>query len=536
MSSDTETPTGPKAGAREWIGLAVLALPTILLALDFTVLHLALPHLAVELRPSSTQQLWILDIYGFMIAGFLITMGTLGDRIGRRRLLMIGAACFGAASVLAAYAPSAEMLIAARALLGIAGATLMPSTLALISNMFHDPKQRGLAVAVWLSCFSAGGAVGPLIGGALLEWFWWGSVFLMGVPVMLLLLIAAPLLLPEYRSPEPGRLDLFSVALSLAAILPIIYSVKEAAKGGWSVLLVAVLLVGVLFGWVFVRRQRVLSDPLMDIGLFRFRAFSVGLGSLLLGTLTLGAFVLLFAQYLQMVQGLPPLQAGLWMAPYAITNIVGAMIAPAVAAKLSASRTIALGLVVAAAGFALFTQVGAESGLALGVLASMLITFGLSPLMVLVIDLVIASAPKERSGSASSMSETCSEMGMAMGVATLGAVGTAVYRTVIAGSLTEGVAGEAAAAAGDSLPRAMAAAENLPSNVAGDLIAAAENAFLTGLSTVGWASAGTVLLLAVLTVLSLKSSAPAGEDNDEQGGGAAGLGAGQESKLSAERG
>ncbi|MFD0775750.1 MFS transporter, partial [Streptomonospora algeriensis] len=454
MPSGTETPAGPRAGMREWIGLAVLALPTILLALDFTVLHLALPHLTAELAPSSTQQLWILDIYGFMIAGFLITMGTLGDRIGRRRLLMTGAAWFGAASVLAAYAVSAEMLIVSRALLGIAGATLMPSTLSLISNMFRDPKQRGFAVAVWLSCFSAGGAVGPLIGGALLEWFWWGAVFLMGVPVMVLLLITAPLLLPEYRTPDPGRLDLPSVALSLAAILPVVYAVKEAAENGWSALTAGILLVGFVFGGVFVRRQRSLNDPLIDVGLFRFRAFTVGLGSLLLGTLTLGAFVLLFAQYLQLVQELPPIRAGLWMAPYAVANIVGAMIAPAVAAKLPANRTIALGLVAAAIGFAMFTRVGGEGGLVLGIAASMLITFGLSPLMVLVIDLVIVAAPKERSGSASAMAETCSELGMAMGVATLGAVGTAVYRTVL--ELPAGVTSGAAEEARDGLPGAAA--------------------------------------------------------------------------------
>ncbi len=215
------------AGRREWIGLAVLTLPTLLLALDESVLFLALPRLGSDLAPSSAQLLWIMDIYGFMIAGFLVTMGTLGDRIGRRRLLLLGAAGFGVASVVAAYSTSPEMLIVTRALLGIAGATLMPSTLALISNMFRDPQQRSLAIGGWMAAFTGGFMIGPLIGGTLLEHFWWGSVFLMGVPVMALLLAVGPVLLPEYRAAEAGRLDLVSVALSLAAILPVIYGLKQ---------------------------------------------------------------------------------------------------------------------------------------------------------------------------------------------------------------------------------------------------------------------------------------------------------------------
>ncbi|TNJ63663.1 MFS transporter [Paenibacillus hemerocallicola] len=252
-----------RAGRREWIGLAVLALPTLLLSLDMSVLYLAMPQLAEDLAPSSTQFLWIMDIYGFLIAGFLVTMGTLGDRIGRRKLLMIGAAAFGIASMLAAYSSSAEMLIVNRALLGIAGATLMPSTLALISNMFKDPGQRGIAISVWMSCFMVGVAIGPLIGGLLLEQFWWGSVFLLGVPIMLLLLIAAPLLLPEYRDSKAEKMDLASVGLFLAAILPIVYGLKEFAKAGaleWQP--VALLLFGGLVAVWFVRRQQTLTSPL----------------------------------------------------------------------------------------------------------------------------------------------------------------------------------------------------------------------------------------------------------------------------------
>src|SRR3990170_1904108 len=198
----------PRAGRREWVGLAVIALACVLYVMDLTVLHLAVPAVSRDLRPSSAQLLWIIDIYGFLVAGSLITMGTLGDRIGRRRLLMIGAAAFGVASILAALSTSAEMLIATRALLGIAGATLAPSTLSLIRNMFLDPRQRTVAIGVWVTSYAVGGAIGPLLGGVMLEFFWWGSVFLLAVPVMGLLLVLGPVLLPEFRDPQSSRLDL----------------------------------------------------------------------------------------------------------------------------------------------------------------------------------------------------------------------------------------------------------------------------------------------------------------------------------------
>jgi MFS transporter, DHA2 family, multidrug resistance protein len=228
------TMTAPaQATRREWAGLAVLALPTLLVSVDTFVLLLALPQISEHLHPSSTQLLWISDIYSFLLAGFLVTMGTLGDRIGRRRLLLIGAAAFGLASVLAAYAPNPALLIAARALLGLAGATLSPSTLALIANMFRDPRQRAVAIGVWMACFMSGAAIGPIVGGVLLERFWWGSVFLLAVPVMALLLTAGPLLLPEYRAGGAGGVDLVSVALSLAGILPVVYGITGLARAGW---------------------------------------------------------------------------------------------------------------------------------------------------------------------------------------------------------------------------------------------------------------------------------------------------------------
>ncbi len=264
----------PRAGRREWIGLAVIALPCLLYSMDLTVLNLAVPQISADLKPSSSQLLWMVDIYGFLVAGSLITMGTLGDRIGRRRLLMIGAAAFGAASVLAAFSRSAEMLIATRALLGVAGATLAPSTLSLIRNMFLDPAQRTFAIGVWVTSYSVGGAIGPLLGGIVLEYFWWGSVFLLGVPVMVLLLAVGPMLLPEFRDPKAGRLDLLSAAESLAAVLLVIYGLKKLAENGPSWLPVVSIAAGAGIGALFVRRQRTLASPLIDLNLFRVPAFN----------------------------------------------------------------------------------------------------------------------------------------------------------------------------------------------------------------------------------------------------------------------
>ncbi|PRX46162.1 DHA2 family multidrug resistance protein-like MFS transporter [Prauserella shujinwangii] len=500
MTSEVTGEAGLRAGGREWAGLAVLALPTVLLALDNTVLFLALPHLSADLAATPVQQLWIMDGYGFLIAGFLVTMGSLGDRIGRRRLLLIGAAAFGAVSVVAAYAPSAELLVAARMLLGVAGATLMPSALALIRLMFRDARQRGLAVGVFVSCFMGGGAIGPLVGGVLLEHFWWGSVFLAGVPVMVLLLGAAPFVLPADRGSGAGRPDLGSVALSLGAVLLTVYGLKELAggEGHWPALLAVPA--GVALGYTFVRRQRRLADPLLDLRLFGDRLFGAALVILLLAMALQGGSYLLAGQYLQLVEGLSPLRAGLWLVPPALALAAGSLAAPLLARRFGPAVVIAAGMAVSAGGFALLTQVEPAGGPGL-LTAGLVIAFlGAAPVGALGIDLIVGSAPPDKAGSASSVSETSGELGIALGVALLGSVAAVVYRA----SAATGLPGAAPDAARESLPGAAAAAADLPPGAALDLLAAAAGAFTSGLHVVAGVAAAVSAGLGVLAVVALR--------------------------------
>jgi MFS transporter, DHA2 family, multidrug resistance protein len=505
----------PRATRRDWIGLAVIALPCLLYSMDLTVLFLAVPHLSADLRPTSTQLLWITDIYGFLLAGSLITMGTLGDRIGRRRLLLAGAAAFGVASVLAAFSTSAGMLIAARALLGVAGATLAPSTLSLIRSMFVDPRQRTVAIGVWISSFSAGGAIGPLAGGVLLEHFWWGSVFLLAVPVMALLLVVGPVLLPEYRDPNPGRLDLPSAGLSLAAVLLVIYGLKRIAQDGPGWLPVLSIVAGLAVGVVFVRRQHRLADPLLDLRLFANRAFSAALATNILGFFVGFAALLFVAQYLQLVLGLSPLRAGLWTVPSGAGFIVGSMLTPLLARRLRPALVMASGLALAAVGFGLLTQVDPTSGLTVLVTGSVLFSLGLAPVFTLAADLVVGTAPPERAGAASAISETSSEFGGALGIAILGVIGTAVYRGQVADTVPAGLPSEAAAAARDTLGGAVAAASQLPEQLGARVLDVAHEAFTQGLHLTFAISAAVAIGIAILIAV-LLGRVGAGSEHEGQ--------------------
>jgi MFS transporter, DHA2 family, multidrug resistance protein len=495
----------PKATVREWIGLSVLTLGALLYVMDLTVLHLAVPRISDELKPTSTQLLWIIDLYGFLVAGLLITMGTLGDRIGRRKLLLIGAAVFGVFSLMAAFSKSPQMLIVSRALLGIAGATLAPSTLSLIFSMFHDPVERSKAIGVWISAFSAGSAIGPILGGVLLSFFWWGSVFLLAVPVMGLLLILGPIVLPEYKDPQAGQLDLISAVMSLVAVLAVIFGVKQIAQDGVGLLTVSAIGMGLAIGFLWAKRQLRLKDPMIDIRLLKIRAFSASLAVNFLAVFVAFGYFLFVAQYLQLVVGLSPFHAGLWSLPSAIGFILGSNVAPRIARRFSPPNIIGPCLSLAAVGLLVLTQVGGTHGLVMVVVASVLISLGLAPVFGLTTELIVGSAPPEKAGAASGISETAAELGGALGIAIFGSIGIALYRAGITEALPKDIPPEVATIARDTLGAAAGVAHTLPHGLGEIVLEGARNAFVQGMQAAAMLGAVVAILSAFFSLRMLKN-------------------------------
>ncbi|MEV7868671.1 MFS transporter [Streptomyces sp. NPDC088124] len=488
----TDTGIRPRPG--RWIALTVLVLAVLLVAVDATVLGLATPFLSEDLKPSGTQLLWIGDIYSFVIAGLLVSMGSLGDRIGRKKLLLTGAVAFGGVSVLNAYASTPEMMIVARALLGVAGATLMPATLALIRNLFHDPRERSLAIGIWGAMASAGAAVGPVVGGFLLEHFWWGSVFLINLPVMAVLVLVGIRTLPESKNPAPGPWDLLSVALSLVGVVGVVYAIKEAAAHGaaWDVAVVAVAGVAALY-W-FVRRQLTLPAPLLDVRLFHHRGFSGAVLADLLTILGLSGLVFFLSQFLQLVQGRGPLEAGVAELPAAIGAVVTGLLAGRAARRFSVRAVVAGGLAAIGVPLAVMTGLSASTGYPVLGAVLLLVGAGAGFSFTVTADVILSSVPKEQAGSASAVSETAYELGAALGIALLGSVVTGVYRDF---ATPPGIPEATAAQAHQSLGGAVDAAATLPGPAGADLLTAAQGAFVEGLRLASGLGAAVLLATAV---------------------------------------
>ncbi|TWD84549.1 DHA2 family multidrug resistance protein-like MFS transporter [Kribbella amoyensis] len=491
----TDTTASRAAGRREWLGLAVLVLPALLASLELTITHLALPAIGRDLGASSTQLLWIVDGYAFLLAGTLIVMGALGDRIGRRRLLLGGAVAFSVLSVAAAYAPTAEVLVAVRALLGIAGATLMPSVLALTTALFTEPRQRTQAVGIVIAAVSAGTAIGPLVGGWLLDHFWWGSAFLLPIPLMLVLVVVGPATLPECKAPTGRRLDLPSAALSIAAVLAIVYGLKQVAAAGSDPSAFAAIVAGVVCATIFIRRQRRLADPLVDLGLFTRPEFTTATVTLLLGIFVLWGTNYAVAQYLQLVAGLDPLTAGLWTAPAALGVIVGSLGATRLARKVSAGRIIGGGLLLSSVGFVIITWIDPATPLPVLTGAMILVSAGLGPTMALATDLMVGSAPAGRAGAASAIASTAPQLGGGLGIAILGSIITAGYRAKMQGTTSP---------ADDNLTAAVATAAHLPATEAAALLTAARSAYTEAFALSALAAAALTVLTGISVLLILR--------------------------------
>ncbi len=478
---------------RQWAALAVLLLAVLIISIDNTVLGFAVPELSAALSPTSSQLLWIVDAYAFVLAGLLVTMGNLGDRIGRRRLLLIGATGFGAASTIAAFSTTPEMLIAARALLGVAGATLMPSTLSLIRNIFADANRRRIAIGIWAAGFAVGAAIGPIVGGWLLEHFWWGSVFLMALPVMVVLVVAGRLLLPESRNESAGPFDWVSSPLSLMAIVPVVYAIKLSAEHGPTLQLLAIGAFGVAMGVVFVRRQRRVPEPMLDISLFSHRPFAVAIATNLVSNFGLIGGLFFVAQYLQLVTGLGPLDAGVQLLPAMAASLVASIgVVLLLRRGIAPSRLLSGSLAIMSLGYLAVLTLSTSSGGARSAIAMGFVAFGVGAAGSLGTNLVIATVPPKRAGSASAISETAFELGAALGIALLGSTINAVYRRSV--ELPDGLAAADAHAASDTIAAAASVATRVPVELSEAVGEASRAAFVSGMHAAG--VLGAVLLAA----------------------------------------
>jgi DHA2 family multidrug resistance protein-like MFS transporter len=490
-ATDAQATPGTSPAWRRWTALALLMLPVLLISVDNTVLSFALPQISRDLRPSATSLLWIVDVYPLVLAGLLVAMGTLGDRIGRRRLLLIGATGFAAVSAAGAFAPTAELLILARGVMGFFGAMLMPSTLSLLRSVFTDARQRTLAIAIWAGGFAAGSSLGPIVGGLLLQHYSWGAVFLIAVPILIPLLILGPILIPESKDPHPGRVDLASIALSLMALTPFVYGIKELAHNGLTAIGIATLLAGLVFAVVFVRRQQRIANPLLDLALFSHAPFAGSILANFLSVFSLVGFLFFASQHIQLVLGLEPLNAGLLLLPGAALGIVAGLGAAMAVRRVAPHRVIITGILLSASAFALVIVLRHDLSVFAIAAAFVLLSLGASIAETISGDTILSSVPPEKAGAASGISETAYELGAVLGTAVLGAILSASYRANVV--IPGGVDPDKAAAAGETLGGAVDVAATLPASTAEALIESARAAFDSGV----WITSGIAVALMV---------------------------------------
>ena len=492
----TADAAGRAAHRRAWLAFVVLLIPVLLVAVSTTALSFAMPAISEALRPTGVELLWIIDVYPLVLAGLLIPMGALGDRYGRRRILLIGAIGFAAVSAIAEFAPSASWLITARAATGLFGSMLLPATLALIRVIFARDRDRQLAIAIWSAVFSGGAAAGPIVGGALLEWFGWTAILLIGAPISLLFALLAPWLVPESRDPGAGRVDLASALLAIATMVALVFGVKAFATGGEPLTAAAAVLASAGLGWLFARRQRMLEQPMLDLTLFRIPAFSGGLLINILSNAAIVGMMFMATQHLQVVSGIPPTVAGLALLPGTIGAIASSLSVPLIAGRVGPRRAEIVAFAIATAGFAVVAIWGDSTAAWPFIVGLAVLGAGLGIAWTVSTDLVISSAPVSKAGAASAASETGFEVGVVFGTAAIGGLTTALYQAFLA--VPAGVPTAEADAARETIGAAAAIAESLGGGAGAGLREAAIGAFT---HAERWTSIGVALLLLAATLV-----------------------------------
>ena len=488
------------AGANRWVVLVVLCVSLLLVALDATVLHVAVPAVTEDLRPGAIELLWIVDAYPLVCASLLILFGTLGDRVGRRRILLLGYGLFGVASAVAALAQDAQVLICARALLGVGGAMIMPATLSILRQVFPDRRERAVAIGVWSAVAAVGAAVGPLLGGFLLEHFWWGSVFLVNIPLMLVIVPAGRLLLPESTGGHDGPWDVTGALLAAAGLFGVILGVKRlgGGEGATSVFTLVPLLLGGALLVVFVRRQRSRPYPLVDLRMFARPAFSTSVGCIVLAMLALVGLELIAAQYLQLVLGLSPLQTGLRLLPLTVAAMAAGLAGARLLRRFGPRRMVSLGFVLTAAAVLTLTAMGGADNPGLLLSGFVLLGFGLETTLFGAYESMLSEAPPAQAGGAAAVGETSYQLGAGIGIALLGSVMNAAYTPGLAA--VPGVPPAAARSAAHSLGEAYDIAGRLGGGPGAALRSAARDSFVHGLHVTLLVSAGLLLLGAVMAL------------------------------------
>jgi DHA2 family multidrug resistance protein-like MFS transporter len=488
------------AGANRWVVLVVLCVSLLLVALDATVLHVAVPAVTEDLKPGAIELLWIVDVYPLVCASLLILFGTLGDRVGRRRILLLGYGLFGIASGLAALAHDAQVLILARALLGVGGAMIMPATLSILRQVFPDRRERAVAIGVWSAVAAVGAAVGPLLGGFLLEHFWWGSVFLVNIPLMLISLPIGRLLLPESRGDRNGPWDVVGALMAAGGLFGVVLGVKrlgggEPAESAWTV---APLVVGAVLLVLFVRRQRRRTHPLVDLTMFRRPAFSTSVGCIVLAMLALVGLELIAAQYLQLVLGLSPLQTGLRLLPLTFAAMAAGLFGARMLRRFGPRRMVCFGFCLTAVSVLTLTAMGGRDNTGLLLFGFLLLGFGLEMTLFGAYESMLSEAPPAQAGGAAAIGETSYQLGAGIGIALLGSVMNAAYTPGL--SSVPGVPASASASAGHSLGEAYDVAARLGGVRGAALRHAARDSFVHGLHVTLLVSAGLLLLGAVMAL------------------------------------